>query len=703
MDLAEGKLCDTCTAALNGETKIEEWKDYFGEIGNFPFDRYHHQSYRDFAASKESGCFICTLLWMKLPPPPQTEDGDSGQYIALDEFRVYFQGLSSTMRFHVVCPWGADIELNMHMKEKRDFPSRYAYHRPASPPPPPWTELDANIESSQSLQKIQDWISSCDKDHEHCRMNSSEAGTYFPTRAIDVHEAEVGIVHLRNRDEIEAQHDAEGKETSQRQATYPAYWTLSHRWGDPERIPRLLQITEHRFRGGIPLDDLSPTFRDAALLVRRLGYRYIWIDSLCIFQDSLSEWQQEAKAMVNVYRHSLCNISAIAPSSDPANTGLFRTRRLDPRLLFPFKVDKKLLERSGKVVDGPWIVWNDSFWTDEVETAPLSTRGWVVQERFLAPRIIHFTENQIYWECLESMYCEADPTGELLILGKQDGGGRKMATTVYKTAKLELAKARARLVGTRDQYSNEYWNHAQWGSIVSIYTNCALTKESDRLIAMSGIAKTFQEVNGDTYLAGLWKRMVYIDLAWTTNASGGAQVLRCKSYAPTWSWASVAGGHTVLHILKGKYGHLPTPLIKLVDARIVAEPPEGDSMGLLRSAELDIECMLYYYRWLKKSSKLAVYTDEARTQCFFEKEIQTESLRLDTTDLARKFAEVEEAGGLCVAIHGSYGGYGGGTNVYIMLEHGLNGKFKRIGLFHGGEIGKWIDGWSGQGTRITLV
>jgi hypothetical protein len=112
MDLAEGKLCDTCTAALSGKTKIEKWKDYFGEIGSFPFDVYHHQSYRDFAASKESGCFICTWLWMKLPPPPQIEDGDNGQYIALDEFRVYFKRLSPTMCFHVVCPWGADIELN---------------------------------------------------------------------------------------------------------------------------------------------------------------------------------------------------------------------------------------------------------------------------------------------------------------------------------------------------------------------------------------------------------------------------------------------------------------------------------------------------------------------------------------------------------------------------------------------------------------
>lgn len=287
------------------------------------------------------------------------------------------------------------------MNEKRGFPSRSAYGRPGSPPPPAWTKLDDqpwsflddNIGSSQSLQKIKDWISTCAMDHQYCLPLERD---YFPTRVIDVDQAEVGFVHLRDRDEAKAQHDDEEGERSQNRGAHPSYWTLSHRWGDPKLIPQLLQTTEHQFRDGIPMNNLSPTFRDAALLVHRLGYRYIWIDSLCIFQDSLSEWQQEAKAMVDVYRHSLCNISAIAASSDPGRSRLFVKRRLQPRLLFPFKLNKKLRGRREELNDGPWIFWNDSLWADEIESAPLSTRGWVVQERFLAPRILHFTDNQIY-------------------------------------------------------------------------------------------------------------------------------------------------------------------------------------------------------------------------------------------------------------------------------------------------------------------
>ena len=108
MDLAEGKLCDTCIAALNGETKIQEWKDYFGEIGNFPFDNSHHKTYRDFVTSKDDGCFICTWLWNKLPLPPGIKDGQSA---TLEGFQIYCRFSKPIVRFHVVCPWAADVEL----------------------------------------------------------------------------------------------------------------------------------------------------------------------------------------------------------------------------------------------------------------------------------------------------------------------------------------------------------------------------------------------------------------------------------------------------------------------------------------------------------------------------------------------------------------------------------------------------------------
>ncbi|RKL33926.1 hypothetical protein BFJ72_g9708 [Fusarium proliferatum] len=350
---------------------------------------------------------------------------------------------------------------------------------------------------------------------------------------MDIYAAEDGTVYLRERAEVKTFH----LKDQHKAGDYPVYWTLSHRWGDPELIPQLSRSTEDQLRAGMALSKLSPTFRDAALLVRRMRFRYIWIDSLCILQDSLSEWQQEAKEMIDIYRHSFCNISATAASSDPSSTGLFSSRSLPSRLLFPFKIREQNLEDKTAFELGPWVLYNDSSWKDEIENTPLNTRGWVVQERFLAPRIVHFTKSQMYWECLETTPIH----------------------TVYKAAGQQIMKT----VSTDQRYEamDRKTYHTLWGNLVSIYANCALTKESDRLIAMSGIAN---EANKDTYLAGLWKEAIHSDLTWRTNASEGAEVVRNGSYAPTWSWASVVGGHTTLSALHQRYSGLPKPLVKLV-------------------------------------------------------------------------------------------------------------------------------------------
>ncbi|KAG4287357.1 hypothetical protein FPRO06_05009 [Fusarium proliferatum] len=347
--------------------------------------------------------------------------------------------------------------------------------------------------------------------------------------------------------------------------------------------------------------------------------------------------------MVDIYRHSFCNISATAVSSDPSSTGLFSTRSLPSRLLFPFKIRELNLEDKTGFEVGPWVLYKDSSWKDEIENTPLNTRGWVVQERFLAPRIVHFTKSQMYWECLETTVCEADPNWELQTLAKDFSLHRQPIHTVYKAAGQQITTTVS--TGQRYEAMDRKTYHTLWGNLVSIYANCALTKESDRLIAMSGIAN---EANKDTYLAGLWKEAIHSDLTWRKNASEGAEVVRNGSYAPTWSWASVVGGHTTLSALHQRYSGLPKPLVKLVEERIVGESPGGDSTGLLRSAELDIECRLFYYCWTALSTTLTVYKDEIRSDCYFEEKFSSRNLQLDTTDLVRKFKEMEKVEGACV-------------------------------------------------------
>lgn len=185
----------------------------------------------------------------------------------------------------------------------------------------PWSGLSLYTGSAQSLGTIQSWISACERDHLLCRAPPN-ATPYFPTRVIDVQELSSGNVFLRDNDEAISRNSSEEEEKIHPRR-YPKYWTLSHRWGDPGRIKQLRKSTERQLRDGISLDSLSPTFRDAVVLVHGLGYKYLWIDSLCIFQDSHSDWQQEANNMVGIYRHSFCNIAAISSSHEPRfDTGL---------------------------------------------------------------------------------------------------------------------------------------------------------------------------------------------------------------------------------------------------------------------------------------------------------------------------------------------------------------------------------------------
>lgn len=386
----------------------------------------------------------------------------------------------------------------------------------------PWSTLGPNIGSDESLGKIHQWISSCQANHTSCGSIHGyhgspglETGTFFPTRVVDVEKADVGIISIRDRAEVAVQFGAENEArlpTSTEPGTvhkYPVYWTLSHRWGNTYEMPRLLEDTELRLRKGVRLDELPPinktwpAFRDAALLVKRLGYRYIWIDSLCIFQDSASEWQREAGTMINIYRHSHCNISAGSASYNPAKNGLFRRRKLRERLLYPTVVN---------LGAQPYWVWHIPDWEKDVESIPLNRRGWVVQERFLTTRTIHFAKSQIFWECLEGTDYESKPTSEsLAILERRIRSDTARGSTAvldfYKIK--EITTELYPLPHDEERLKKIY---RSWVRIVEYYARCGLTKESDRLIAVSGIAKAFQEATGDTYMAGYGKAISIIAL-----------------------------------------------------------------------------------------------------------------------------------------------------------------------------------------------
>ncbi len=164
------------------------------------------------------------------------------------------------------------------------------------------------------------------------------------------------------------------------------YMTLSHCWGQLH-IKRLETATLDQMCDGINLDELPRTFQDAIKFTRALDVRFLWIDSLCIIQDSVTDWAAEAGTMKDVYKHAFCNIAA-----PDGRSGCFVEK--DPQLS---KVRRVQPENDSTLYD----LVADELWLHNVDKAPLNTRAWVVQERYLSPRILHCSRQQLFWECCE--------------------------------------------------------------------------------------------------------------------------------------------------------------------------------------------------------------------------------------------------------------------------------------------------------------
>jgi hypothetical protein len=73
---------------------------------------------------------------------------------------------------------------------------------------------------------------------------------------------------------------------------------------------KLTNVTLHDFTKGLLLSSIPKTFRDAIEIARFCEFEYIWINSLCIIQDSKEDWEIESAVMGQVYKNSFCNISA---------------------------------------------------------------------------------------------------------------------------------------------------------------------------------------------------------------------------------------------------------------------------------------------------------------------------------------------------------------------------------------------------------
>lgn len=230
---------------------------------------------------------------------------------------------------------------------------------------------------------------------------------------------------------------------------------------------------------GIQLDALPATFRDAVRVTQFLGLQYLWIDSLCIVQDSADDWNFESLTMADVYRGSYLNIAASA-SSD-ASQGLFRDRSITNicPVVLPVKYD-----RCDSFILTPKEA--SPFDHFDIGSHPLFSRGWVFQERLLS-RTLHFGAVYNLWQCQRQILSERYPDR----ISSANGGKDSRSLLCHNEG----------IFSTEDTGS-------LWHELVKVYSKCALTFPSDRLVAIAGVAKSLGSPfvgahERGTYYAGL--------------------------------------------------------------------------------------------------------------------------------------------------------------------------------------------------------
>ncbi|QIW94519.1 hypothetical protein AMS68_000037 [Peltaster fructicola] len=274
----------------------------------------------------------------------------------------------------------------------------------------------------------------------------------------------------------------------------PIYATLSYCWGTTENV-KLTERSYASFHREISQDELQPTYRDAIKVARALDLEWIWIDALCIIQDQIDhrDWRSEAAIMGDIYGGGYINLAA-STSSDVGQGAL--------------KPEGSIAGFTTKVGSQLVYIYVSNAWELAVTGSTLSRRGWAFQERLLAPRTLYLSNLGLFWECSGRRTDEYSPEDFQHSLHVDD---------------LCLGRRRA-------------WH---WQKLVERYTRAKLSHAQDRLVAISGLARCQQAMDSkDTYLAGLWKKSLELQLTWGVNTP----CTRTQSSAPTWSWASVDGG-----------------------------------------------------------------------------------------------------------------------------------------------------------------
>ena len=290
------------------------------------------------------------------------------------------------------------------------------------------------------------------------------------------------------------------------------YVTLSHRWCDDNQL-QLTKGSLQQLRSRVPLQKCKASIKDAVQVARHLDIQYIWVDSLCIVQDDITDKANEISRMHDVYSNSLCNIAAY--DAEKADEGCFFHRDASLiRSVIIETLDKGQIRRQHCIS----LAWTDSA-RDPMSKTVLGRRGWVFQEFLLSPRILFVGKHQLSWGCEELEASEAFPDGRPDIEVPSSANALSLKRLLHMSSEKQPIR------------TNRSAQAPIWNIVVESYTVRDLTFIEDRLAALDGAAAYIKHIHGGRYMQGLWEETLLPNLLWRNSITGREPSLSLKPNA----------------------------------------------------------------------------------------------------------------------------------------------------------------------------
>jgi hypothetical protein len=360
---------------------------------------------------------------------------------------------------------------------------------------PPTDKLSSGSERTLAIARA--LLDTCETDpsHSFCQRSIPE----LPTRVIEVgNELQGARLFCSNKSKAR-------------------YITLSYCWGKGNNLKTTKENLDAHLQV-LPLGTLPKTIRDAIKITRGLGMKYLWVDALCIIQDSKEDLSREIAVMGDIYANSTLTIAA--EDSKSCTDGILVERDWSSTAILPLdlripcrKGQKRPISSCASIMVVPKLIDPKEH---ERQTI-LATRGWTLQESILSSKILSFGNSDLRWRCFETSWSESNLYINLV-------SGRTVNFTI---------------AGNVKDADEKFKVYAAWTSIVRNYTSRQLTNPTDTLMALVGLQNRTGRILEDEPLLGLWRNAFLLpSLLWYCIPERQKDE-RFRIVCPSWSWASV--------------------------------------------------------------------------------------------------------------------------------------------------------------------